>query len=191
MEAASFLLFAHLRRLLSEKASPRLEVNTRWGWGNRCLATRQKQLGGPQAPFSPSSASTPLSQLGTAPAPWAFFGTCAWILLRLAPPLFWAGSRSPQDTRASWWLVGSKSCSAPARNLRQKDPRIPGRRFLAGLGTCRLPSSPAQGDPQVGTTLRGHREVCCNLSRAHSPSATSFLLPAVKLFSFLKFSSQE
>lgn len=86
---------------------------------------------------------------------------------------------------------GKQELYRPGRNLRQKDPRIPGRRFLAGLGTCRLPSSPAQGDPQVGTTLRGHREVCCNLSRAHSPSATSFLLPAVKLFSFLKFSSQE
>lgn len=63
-------------------------------------------------------------------------------------------SHSHRDIQDGWWLVGRGSCS-PGRNLRQKDPRVPGRRFLAGLEHLPASISARPGRPSGRDLAQG------------------------------------
>ena len=168
MEAASFPWSAPLCGPPSEAAGP-------------CLVKHQEPLGGLLRPSALGGVSIPLSQLGTVPDPSAFFGTCAWALLGLTPQLFRLGSCSPWDTQAGWWLVGSGSCSAPL----QKDPRVPGRGFLAGLEHLTASISAGPGRPPGATTLRGLQGSVRQLESYTFPLGYLFLFACCEAFRFL------
>lgn len=98
---------------------------------------------------------------GNCPRPTAFFGTCARALQR--------------ETGAA----------APGPRLAPERPARPGARLPVrirapyGFHLCPPRTTPSRDH------RAGYAEVRSNSSPARSPSATAFLLPAVKLFAFL------
>lgn len=91
----------------------------------------------------------------------------------------------PLGHKSQLVVSGKRELQCLGREVRQKDPRVPGRGFLAGLEHLTASISAGPGRPPGATTLRGLQGSLRQLESYTFPLGYLFLFACCEAFRFL------